>query len=244
MSFGKGSSGGSTSYIPTLSPEQNAMIAAQTKFYTGVMGPQYEQYAKGLTDLYNKQAGGATAAAQNLAGTAAQAQQALGSTGESALRTGIGGLENLFSKDYENQQVQAALMPAQAQYAQNLAGQQAQFGGTGNLGSARQALAGQQLAGATQAAQMQTAAGVQQQIAAQRAAAANQLAQFGQGGLGQAIGAAGQGVTASQLPMNFLSQYGQAMGLVPGATYTPNFSGTQGYNSNTQGNTSNYGIKI
>ena len=98
MSFGKG--GGTTTTIPTLSPEQNAMIAAQTKFYTGVMGPQYEQYAKGATDLYNQAAPGVNAAAQNLTGTAARAQQALGGTGESALRTGVSGLENLFGNDY------------------------------------------------------------------------------------------------------------------------------------------------
>lgn len=240
MSFGKG--GGSTTTIPTLSPEQNAMIAAQTKFYTGVMGPQYEQYTKGLTDLYNKGAGGVNAAAQNLSGTAAQAQNTLGETGASALKTGVSGLENLFGKDYENQQIQAALMPAQAQYMQNMAGQQADFGHAGSIGSARQALAAGQLAGQTQAAQMQTAANVQQQIAAQRAAVGGQLAQLGQGGIGQALGAAGQGVTAAQLPMNYLAQYGQAMGLVPGATYNPNFSGTQG--STVNSNQTNFGIKI
>jgi hypothetical protein len=240
MSFGKG--GGSTTTIPTLSPEQNAQIAAQTKFFTNTIGPQYQQYANALSNQYNNSVGGVNTAAQNLAGTAAQAQQTLGGTGESALRTGIGGLENLFGKDYENQQVQAALMPAQAQYAQNLANQQAQFGGTGNLGSARQALAGQQLAGSTQAAQMATAANVQQQIAAQRAQAAGQLAGYGQAGLGQALGAAGMGVNASQIPLQFMNQYGAALGLVPGATYSPNFAGTQG--STVNSNQSNFGIKI
>jgi hypothetical protein len=240
MSGGKG--GGSTTVVPTLSPEQNAQIAAQTKFFTNTIGPQYQQYANQLSDLYNKNVGGVTTAAQNLAGTAGQAQKTLGETGESALRTGVSGLENLFGKDYENQQVQAALMPAQAQYAQNLAGQQAQFGGTGQLGSARQALADRQLAGATQAAQMQAAANVQQQIAAQRAGVGAQLAQLGQGGLGQAVNYAGQGVTASQIPMNFLNQYGAALGLVNPSTYSPNFAGTQG--SVTNSNQSNIGFKI
>lgn len=233
MSFGKSS--GSTQYIPSLSPEQNAMIAAQTKFFTNTMGPQYEQYAKGATGLYNQSAGGVNAAAQNLAGTAAQAQQTLGGTGESALRTGIYGLQNAFTPEYEARQMQAAMMPAQAQYTQNLANQRAAFGGTGNLGSARQALADRQLAGSTQAAQMQAAAQVQRDIQAGRLGAASNLAQLGQGGLGQAIGAAGQGVTASMLPMQYLNQYGAAMGLVPGSTYSPNFSGTQGYTSNQTG---------
>ena len=98
MSIGKSS--GSTQYIPALSPEQNADIAARTKLFTSVVGPQYEQFFKGATNLYNQAAPGVNAAAQNLAGTSAQAQQALGGTGESALRTGISGLENIFSPDY------------------------------------------------------------------------------------------------------------------------------------------------
>jgi hypothetical protein len=240
MSFGKGS--GSSTTIPTLSPEQNAMIKAQTQFYTDVMGPQYKQYADALSKQYNQSAGGVNTAAQNLAGTAAQAQNTLGSTGESALRTGVSGLENLFGKDYENQQVQAALMPAQAQYAQNIANQGAQFGGAGQLGSARQALAQQQTAGATQAAQMQAAANVEQQIAQQRAGVGAQLAQLGQGGLGQALGAATQGVTASQLPLQFMQQYGSALGLVNPTTYNPNFAGTQG--STTNQSSMNFGLKF
>ena len=91
-------SSGSTQYIPALSPEQNADIAARTKLFTSVIGPQYEQFLKGATNLYNQSAGGQNAAAQNLASTAAQAQQALGGTGESALRTGISGLQNLDRK--------------------------------------------------------------------------------------------------------------------------------------------------
>ena len=240
MSFGKG--GGSTTMIPTLSPEQNAMIAAQTKFYTGVMGPQYEQYAKGATNLYNQGAGGVNAAAQNLVGTAAQAQQALGGTGESALRSGIYGLQNVNDPAYVAQQYQAAMMPAQAQYAQNVQQQRNMFGGAGGLGSARQALADRALAGSTQAAQMQAGANLAAQLAGQKQAANLSLAQLGQSGIGQALGAAGQGITGSMIPMNYLNQYGAAMGLVPGATYNPNFSGTQG--QQTTSNQSNWGIRI
>jgi hypothetical protein len=240
MSFGKG--GGSTQYLPSLSPEQNADIAARTKLFTGVVGPQYEQFVKGASNLYNQTTGGVNAAAQNLSGTAAQAQGALGSTGEAALRSGIGGLMNVNDPAYVAQQYQAAMMPAQAQYAQNIANQRAQFGGMGQLGSAREALAEAQTAGGTQAAQMQAGANLAAQLAAQRQAANTSLAQFGQGGLGQAVGMAGQGVTASMLPMNLYSQYGQILGLTPGGTYTPNFAGTQGYTQNT--NQSNFGIRI
>jgi hypothetical protein len=182
----------------------------------------------GATDLYNLGAPGVTRAAQNLAGTAGQVQQTVGETGESALRTGISGLQNLFGKDYEQQQLQAALLPAQQQYMQNLANQQAQFGGAGNLGSARSALAQTQLAGQAQAQQQAAAAGVLRDIASQRAGVGTTLAQLGQGGLGQALGAAGQGVTAAMTPQQLYNQYASVIFGTPAASYTPDFRGTQG----------------
>lgn len=226
MSFGK--SGGTTVQTAELSPEQRALIGAQTNALTGTFLPAYQQAVGGVQDIYTNLAPNIAAATQNLQGTAAQAQNVLGSTGESALRTGISGLENLFGRDYEQQQINAALAPAQAQYQQNLAMQQAGFGGAGQLGSARQALADRQLAGSTQAQQAQTAAQVSSNIAAQRASAASQLAQLGQGGIGQGLGAAGQGVTA---PMANLDAYAKAMSVLfgtPSAQITPDFRGTQG----------------
>ena len=238
MSFGKG--GGSSTTIPTLSPEQNAMIKAQTNFFTGTVQPSYENAVKGATSVYNNSVGGVTNAAQNLSGTAAQAQNVLGSTGESALRTGISGLENLFTPEYEQRQLQAALTPAQMQYQQNLTGQGAQFGGAGQLGSARQALAGQQLAGQTQAAQMSAAANVENQIAQQRMAAGQSLIGAGQGGIGQALGAAGQQVTAAMTPQQLYNQYASILYGTPAGSYTP----TAPYGSTTNSSNMNFGIKI
>lgn len=240
MSFGKG--GGTTVQTPEITPEQRQQIAAQTGFFTGTIAPTYQQAVKGATDIYNQGAPGATYAAQNLASVAGQAQQALGSTGESALRTGVSGLENLFGNDYLSQQLQAALAPAQAQYQQNLAGLQAGFGGAGQIGSARQALANTQLAGTAQMQQQQAAAQVLKDVAAQRAAAAQSLAGIGQGGLGQAIGAAQQGVTAAMTPQQLYNQYASVIFGTPAASYSPNFSGTQGMT--TQTNQTNFGIKI
>lgn len=240
MSFGKSS--GSSTMIPTLSPEQNAMIKAQTDMFTQTVGPAYEQLTKGATNLYNQSAGGVTGAAQNLASTAAQAQQALGGTGEAALRTGISGLQNLFDPNYEAQQYQAAMMPAMGQYQQNLANQRAAFGGTGNLGSARQALADRQLAGATQSAQMQAGAQVAKDLMAGRAGAAQSLASLGQGGIGQAIGAAQTGVGAAMNPMDYFLRYGTALAGNPQAAWSPNFSGTQGQTASNQG--TKFGIQI
>jgi hypothetical protein len=240
MSFGK--SGGTTVQTPQLTDEQRALIDAQTKFYTGTIQPTYQGAVQGATNVYNQNLGGVTNAAQNLGLTAGQAQESLGGTGESALRTGITGLENLFSNDYEQQQLQAAMSAPEMQYQQNLAAQNAQFGGAGNMGSARQALAQTQLAGQTQALQQQAAAGVLKDIAAQRLAAGQSLAQLGQGGIGQALGAAGQQVTAAMTPQQLYNQYASVIFGAPSTSYNPNFAGTQGVTSTT--NQNKFGISI
>ena len=229
MSFGKSS--GSSS--PVTTEEQKAAIAAQTAFLTGTIIPAYNQAVGGATETFNRNAPGVLNAAQNQAGTARQAQELLGSTGESALRTGITGLQSVFDPEYMKQQIGAAVAPAQAQYMQNLEMQQRGFGGSGNLGSARQALADRQLAGSAAGQQQQIAAQVANNIMGQRLGAANQLASYGQGGIGQALGAAGNAVTASMAPQALYNQYASVLFGTPAASYSPDFRGTQG--SNTTG---------
>ena len=227
MSFGKSTQ----TTTPQLTEEQKAQIAAQTGFFTGTIAPTYEAAVKGATDVYNVNLPGVYSGAQNLAGTARQAQTSLGETGESALRSGITGLQSLFDPNYERQQVMAAMGPAQAQYIQNIANQRAQFGGTGQLGSARQALADRQLAGQTQSAMMGTAANIAKDVAAQRLAAAGTLASLGQGGVGQAVGAAGTAAQASMMPQELYNKYASVIFGTPAASYSPDFSGTQGRTS-------------
>lgn len=234
MSFGKSSS----TTTPQLSQEQRDQIAMANEFMGKTLIPTYQGVIGTTIGNYNQASPGVMNAAQNLASVGSQAQQTLGSTGESALRTGISGLESLFSPDYESNQVAAALQPAQAQYMQNLANQQANFGGAGNLGSARQALAGQQLAGSTMATQAQTAAQVSRDVAAQRAAAAQSLAGLGQQGITGAIGAAGVPLSAAQAGTDY---WNKTASLLFGAPQVaPNFTGAQG--TSTSG--SKFGISI
>lgn len=240
MSMGK--SGGTSTTIPTLSPQQNAMIAAQTGLFTNQIAPAYATAVQGATNLYNQEAGGVTNAAQNLAGTASQAQQVLGSTGQSALTSGVNALQNIASPAYQQAEMNAALMPAEAQYAQNIAGQQAQFGGAGQLGSARSDLAQQQTAASTQAAQQQAAAQVLNNIAGQQQTAGASLASLGQSGLGQAESAAQLGVSAAMTPQQLYQQYASVLFGAPSGAYVPNFSGTQSTTTNTTGN--NIGISL
>lgn len=235
-----GSKGGTTTYSnPELTPEQRQQIQAQNELFTGTIAPNIKQAVTGASNLYNTSAGGVKNAAQNLAGTAAQVGQTTGSVGESALRTGVSGLESLFSPDYAQEQLNAAMAPAQAQYQQNLQNQAAQFGGTGNLGSARQALAQTQLAGQTQSAQAATAAGILKDIAAQRAQVGGQLAQIGSGGLGQAIGAAQTGVAAAMTPQDYFNKYLAGPYGAPTASYGLGPYGTSGGSTN-----SSIGFKI
>jgi len=237
MSGGKSNNQSSTD--PRLTGAQASQVEAQNKFFTDTLAPTYTGAVKGATDVYNQAAGGVLNAAQNQAGVARQAQKSLGETGESALRTGIGGLESLFNPDYEANQIQSALAPAQAQYQQNIANQQAQFGGTGNLGSARQALAGRQAAGANQAMMAKTAADIQANVAQQRAGVGAQLANLGQSGLGQSLGAAGQATSAAMTPQQLYNQYASVIFGTPAASYSLGPTG-----SSTSSSGSNLGFKI
>jgi len=230
-SFGKSSSTSN----PVLTQEQRDQIAATTGFLTQNIIPSYANAVQGAADVYNSSSQGIQNAGQNLAGVAGQVQNVSGETGESALRSGISGLQSLFSPDYEANQVAAALAPAQAQYEQNIQNQRANFGGSGNLGSARQALADRQLAGQSQAIQAKTAADIQSNVAGQRAAAATNLAQLGQGGLTQALGAAGTKVGAAGIDQDTFAKYASVIFGTPATSYTGNFTGAQGKDTSSIG---------
>ena len=216
------------------SPEQAAMTKAQTDFFTNTVEPTYQNTLNQQAQLYQGETPYVTNAAQNLAGVSGQAQNVLGSAGQNALTSGIGALQNIASPEYQQAQIQAALMPAQAQYAQNIAGQQAQFGGAGQLGSARSALAQQQTAGSAQAQQEQAVAQALQGIAGQQLQAGGALAGAGFQGLTGAQTAAQNQITASLVPQQLMNQNAAINYGAPAASYSPNFaqpgSTTSGYN--------------
>ena len=221
-----------------LLPGQGNLLNQQSQFTGNTLIPGYANAYTGLTNLYDTSAGGELTAAQNLAGTANQAQNVFGTTGQSALNTGVTGLENLFSPDYQQSQINAALAPVQYQYQQNLANQGAQFGGAGELGSARQALAGEQLASTNAMNQGTLAANIASNIANQRLTAGQALANIGAGGIANAVGAANTQLAASQAPLSFFnSQFLSSLNNAPSYTI-PNYTGTQGTSNNST--TTNY----
>jgi hypothetical protein len=168
-----------------------------------------------------------TRAAQEGGGYAGQVGQTLGETGESAARVGVSGLSQFFDPKYGMEQYAAAMAPIQGQYQQNMANQAAQFGGAGNIGSSRQALAQSQAAGANQAAQMQAAAGVMRDINNQRLQAGSQLGQLGGNYLERGLGAKQAQLGFAERPMDQIGQRGKNLALVPGSIYTPQYPGQQ-----------------
>jgi hypothetical protein len=163
--------------------------------------------------------------AMNVAGQTGQLQQA---TGAGSLLTGLSGLASLFSPQYEQGQINAALQAGRESARESQAGQNAMYGAAGGLGSSRMALADQNLASLNAQRQATAAAGAQAQVQANKAAAANQLAQFGQSNLAAANQAASARIGYATTPQDLVSKYASVIYGIPQASTTPNFAGTQG----------------
>jgi len=147
-------------------------------------------------------AGYQTGLGQNLAGQGAggvgslagyQAGLGAGLTGQGASQ-----LSQLFSPQFKQEQIQAALQPAREETREQMNQQAALYGGAGGMGSSRQALASRNLASLAEqrmgSVAAQTSAGVEQQRqqAAQAILGAGQTATGQAGGLYSGLLGAGQ----------------------------------------------------
>ena len=264
MGFGK-SSGSSA---PVVTEEQKELLKAQTGFLTGTAFPSYQKTVGMAGDVYNQVNPATTQAAQTAMDVSGRAGQLQETAGTGALTTGITGQGNLaayqsqagrglfeggagqlgalFSPQYKQEQIQAALQPAREEIREQMGSQAALFGGAGGLGSSRQALASRNLASLGEqrlgSVAAQTSAGVE----GQRQRAAESLMGAGASSLGQAAGLFGsltgagqQGLSAAQqsaasrigfagAPQDVLSKYASIIYGTPQASTTPNFQGTQG----------------
>lgn len=225
-------------------PEQVSDIQKTNQMRQGMQGFGTD-YLNQLKQAYGENLAGINKAAQGGAGYAGQMGQTLGETGESAARTGVAGLESFFNPQYGAEQFQAAMQPIQAQYQQNIANQGAQFGGAGQLGSARQALAGTQLAGQNQAAQMNAAANVMNSLNQQRLQAGQALGQLGgnylQGGLGAKQAQYGFATAPTDYLMNTL---GKGQGYVNQSLYNAPYPGQQSTSQSSNPSLFDIGAKI
>lgn len=202
-----------------------ATTAAQTAMDVAQQAGALQQqagtgaYQSGLANMSNM-AGVSGEAGQQALGAGMSGVGALGQsqglTGAALQGAGAQGLASLFSPQYKQEQISAAMQPAREEIRNQLAGQNAMFGGAGGLGSSRQALADRNLSQLGQQRMATAAATASGNVEAQRQQAATSLLGAGQTALGQAGGlyqnllGAGQGLTgaAGQLYGN-LANMGQ-----------------------------------
>ena len=229
MGGGKGSS---TSTVQ-MTPEQRELLRAQTDFLTQTAFPAYKETVGGAKTAYGQTAPAAVGAAQTAmdVGQRAGALQEAGGTG--AYLSGLTGLQKLFSPQYKQEQIQAALQPAREDIREQMGQQAALYGGAGAMGSSRQALASRNLASLAEQRMGSVAAQTSAGVESQRQRAAESLLGAGQAGLGAAKQAAASRIGYAQTPQDIYSKYASVVFGVPQGNTTPNFQGTQG--SSTSG---------
>lgn len=226
--MGGGKSSGAQTSTPQLTQEQKDLLRVQTDFLKGTALPAYQQTVGGAGQVMNEVMPGVKQAASGASDVAARTGGLQEALGTGALATGVSGLASLFGPQYKEQQVQAALQAGREATREQLAGQNAMYGGAGGLGSARQALADTNLRQLGEQRQATAAAQAAAGVEANRAAAANQLAQFGQAGLTSAQQAAASRVGLAGVPQDIYSKYASVVYGIPQANTTPVFTGTQG----------------
>lgn len=223
-----------------MSPEQRQAIQAQTDFLTGTAFPAYQGTIGMAKEAYGQAAPESTAAAQQASQVASGTGALQGLAGAEAYGTGLQGMSSLFGPQYEQNQIQAALQAGRESARESQMSQNAMYGGAGGLGSARMALADQNLASLNAQRQATAAAGAQAQVQQNKLAASQGLTQAGQAGLQAANQAAAARIGYAQTPQDVLAKYASVVFGIPQASTTPNFAGTQ--SSSTSGKGS--GIKI
>ena len=90
--------GGTTTKTVDIPATQLKDMEATQKFRTDVAMPYFQRGMTDLERMYGLNEPGMLKAAQNVAGTAGQVQETTGGVGESALRTGVTGLQSLHGK--------------------------------------------------------------------------------------------------------------------------------------------------
>jgi len=233
--MGGGKSSGSSSSAPVVTQEQKDLLAAQTGFLKNTAFPAYEKTLGMANNVYgqvNPAINTTAQTAMDVSGRAGALQEAGGSQ---AYVQGIQGLQNLFSPQFKQQQINAALQPATEDIREQMNQQGNLYGGAGALGSSRQALASQNLASLSQARLGNVAAQVSGNIENQRQAAANSLLGAGQAGLNAAQTSAASRIGYAGAPQDALSKYASIIYGTPQASTTPNFQGTQGSTGSTSG---------
>ena len=221
------SSGSSTA---NLTPEQTQTINLQNQLLSSLV-PTYKGVTEGAQSALDMSKQGVLNASQQGLNTSLTTANALNTGGLSALGTSSDTLKNIISPDYIKNQLAAATQPIQEQTRELQNQQNAQYGGSGNLGSARGALADANLASLNQQRQNQAVAGAISNITGQQIGAAGQLGQMGGQAINTAQGANQAALGFANAPQSAYAQYASTVFGVPSSASTANYSGTQGQSS-------------
>ena len=240
---GSGKSSGEQKTTVQMTPEQQETIRIQNEALKNTFLPAYQSTVTGAKDVYNQVAPAATTAAGNASNVAGKTGALQGLTGAGALTSGVQGLQSLFDPNYEQNQINAALQSGRESGRELVNKQVADYGGAGGLGSARAALASENLASLQAQRQATAAAGAQAQVQANKAAAAQQLAQIGGAGLTAANQAAASQVGYAGVPQDVYQKYASVVFGTPQAATTPNYAGTQGTTQTGNSKSSGFGFK-
>ena len=226
--MGGGKSSGTQQTTVQPMEEQKELLRTQTDFLKGTALPAYTSTVGGAKDVYGNVAsvvGEAAGRAMDVAGRTGTMQEAQGGA---AYQTGLQGLKALFDPQYKEQQIQASLQAGREATREQLAQQNAMYGGAGGLGSARQALADTNLRQLGEQRQATAAAAASAGVEANRAAAAQQLTAAGQQGLTAAQQSAAARVGLAGAPQDIYNKYASVVYGIPQSNTTPVFTGTQG----------------
>lgn len=226
--MGGGKSSGEQRTTVQPMEEQKDLLRTQTQFLKETALPAYQQTVSGAKDVYGNvapQVAGAAGRAMDVAGRTGAMQEAQGGA---AYQTGLEGLKALFDPQYKEQQIQASLQAGREATREQLAQQNAMYGGAGGMGSARQALADTNLRQLGEQRQATAAAAASAGVEANRAAAAQQLTAAGQQGLTAAQQSAAARVGLAGAPQDIYNKYASVVYGIPQSNTTPVFTGTQG----------------
>ena len=231
MGGGKGSS----SSTPEITPEQRELLKAQTGFLTGTAFPTYQKTIGMAGDVYGQVSPATTTAAQTAMDVSGRAGALQEAGGVQSYLTGMQGLEKLFSPEYKQQQISASMQPAREEIREQVGSQNAMFGGAGGAGSARAALARENLSQLGEQRLGTVAAATSAGIESQRQRASESLLSAGQAGLSAAQQSAASRIGYAGAPQDVLSKYASVIYGTPQASTTPSFQGTQGQKSTSKG---------
>lgn len=231
--MGGGKSSGSSQAV--LTPEQKELLGVQTSALKETFLPAYEKTISDAGTVLRDVQGYQNKAALDAFNQAGQVSGESVAGARNMINAGTNTLTQLFSPDYESNQINAALQAGRESARESQAGQNAMYGAAGGLGSARMALADRNLSSLNAQRQATAAAGAQAQVQQNRMAAANSMLGSGQNLLNTGMTAAGQQINYSTAPMDLYSKYASIVYGTPQASTTPNFSGTQGSNTSSSG---------